>query len=70
MATPAEIVSAIDVAILTWAENGCAAELTLPGVGTKRFTDLGSLRALREHYASLAYTGGPVRLVRLRPGEA
>lgn len=77
MATAAEIVTAIDTAILTFASAGSSSELTIPGVGTKRFASLSELKNLREYYAGLAAAestaGGsltPFAMFKLRPGRA
>lgn len=78
MASPTQIVDAIDTAILTFATNGGSAELDIPGVGRRKFTDLNQLKEVREYYAGLvsaadaARTLGraPLNMVKLRPGRA
>ena len=46
MATAAEILAAIDEAILDWAENGCSATISYAGK-TRTFADIDHLRKFR-----------------------
>ena len=69
MATPAEIVAAIDTAVLAMAAGGGAQELSIAGRTVKFFSisDLMKLRAEYENLASVASDKMPFGMYQTKP---